>query len=92
MQDLSELVASAEAQVAAAEDLAALDAVRVAYLGKKGELTALMKTLGGLSAEERPKAGQAINQAKQALHATLEARRNALQGPVVRPLQPTAAG
>lgn len=79
MQDLSDLVASAEAKIAAAEDLAGLDAVRVAYLGKKGELTALMKTLGGLSAEERPKAGQAINQAKQALHASLEARREALQ-------------
>ena len=79
MQDLSGLVARAEADIAAAADLAALDAVRVAYLGKKGELTAQMKTLGRLPAEDRPAAGQAINEAKQALFGRLEARKTALQ-------------
>jgi phenylalanyl-tRNA synthetase alpha chain len=79
MQALSELIEQATAEIAAADDLAALDAVRVAYLGKKGELTARMKQLGTLSAEERPAAGQAINRAKQALHEALEVRRNALQ-------------
>ncbi len=79
MQDLSELISRASTDIANSADLAALDAVRVTYLGKKGELTALMKTLGSLSAEERPAAGQAINQAKQAVHAEIEARRHALQ-------------
>ena len=79
MQALSELIEQAEAEVAAANDLAALDAVRVAYLGKKGQLTARMKQLGALSPEERPTAGQAINRAKQALHKALEVRRSALQ-------------
>lgn len=79
MQALSELIERAEAEIASAEDLAALDAVRVAYLGKKGELTARMKALGTLSAEDRPAAGQEINRAKQALHGSLESRRTALQ-------------
>ncbi len=79
MQDLSELISRASTDIANSADLAALDAVRVTYLGKKGELTALMKTLGSLTAEERPAAGQAINQAKQAVHAEIEARRHALQ-------------
>ncbi len=78
MSDLTDLMQKAEAEVAAASDLAALDAVRVAYLGKKGALTAQMKTLGSLSASERPAAGQAINQAKQTLKEALDARREAL--------------
>ena len=64
MQSLSELVTQAESEIAAASDLVALDAVRVKYLGKKGELTARLKGLSGLSAEERPAAGQEINIAK----------------------------
>lgn len=79
MHDLSELISRASAEIAEATDLAALDAARVTYLGKKGELTALMKTLGQLSAEERPAAGQAINEAKQAVHAQIDARRHDLQ-------------
>ncbi len=79
MHDLSELISRASADIANSADLAALDSVRVTYLGKKGELTALMKMLGQLSAEERPAAGQAINEAKQTVHAEIEARRNALQ-------------
>ena len=79
MQDLSALIEAAEDAIASAVDLAALDAVRVTYLGKKGELTARMKTLGALSAEERPAAGQAINAAKQTVNAAINARREALQ-------------
>ena len=58
--------------------MAALDAVRVAYLGKKGELTAQLKNLGKLSAEERPAAGQAINRAKQQVQEWLETRKATL--------------
>ena len=79
MQTLSDLVTEAEAQIAAAEDLAALDSVRVAFLGKKGELTAQMKTLGSLPAEERPAAGQAINDAKRQLFASLETKKGHLE-------------
>jgi len=80
MQDeLDQLVAEAEEAVKAAGDLQALDQVRVAYLGKKGRLTERMKTLGKLSPEERPKAGQAINAAKQQVQQAIEARKAALE-------------
>ena len=63
MQELNDsltgLVERAQAEIERSEDLAALDSVRVAYLGKKGELTEQLKGLGKLSAEERPKAGAA---------------------------------
>ncbi len=58
--------------------MVALDAVRVAYLGKKGELTAQLKNLGQLPAEERPAAGQAINQVKAQIQELLETRKSAL--------------
>lgn len=79
MQDLEAIVAEALAAVTAANDLAALDQLRVTYLGKKGQITQQSKMLGKLSAEERPKAGQLINEAKQAVIAALEAKREALQ-------------
>jgi phenylalanyl-tRNA synthetase alpha chain len=60
--------------------LAGLDAVRVKYLGKKGELTLQLKQLGSLSAEERPAAGQQINRAKQAVQDAIQARRKDLEG------------
>lgn len=79
MQDLDGLIGAASAEIAAAPDLPALDAVRVRYLGKKGEITALLKGLSGLSAAERPAAGQAINQAKQAVQASINQRRENLE-------------
>ena len=79
MQALNELVDAATAEIDAAGELAALDGIRVEYLGKKGKLTELLKGLGKLSADERPAAGQAINTAKQAVQGQLNARREALE-------------
>jgi phenylalanyl-tRNA synthetase alpha chain len=79
MQSLSELLDQAASAIDAAADLAALDAVRVAYLGKKGELTTRLKSLSQLPAEERPAAGQAINKAKQDVQARLNSRREDLE-------------
>lgn len=79
MDHLPTLVSEARETIDAAEDMAALDDVRVRYLGKKGEITALLKGLGGLSAEERPAAGERINQAKQQLAKALDARRKFLK-------------
>jgi phenylalanyl-tRNA synthetase alpha chain len=62
-----------------AADLRALDDVRVAYLGKKGELTSLLKSLGQVDADERPKVGAKINEAKVALLEDLAARKNTLE-------------
>ena len=78
MQALSELILQAESEIDSADDLIALDAARVAYLGKKGLLTARMKGLGKLPPEDRPAAGQEINKAKQAVQAMFEARRTVL--------------
>ena len=79
MTSLSDLVSKAASAIDAAEDLAALDAVRVSYLGKKGEITARLKTLGQLPPDQRSAAGQEINQAKQAVQQHLNARREALE-------------
>jgi phenylalanyl-tRNA synthetase alpha chain len=78
VEDIGALLEAGRSEAAASETLAALDEVRVRYLGKKGRLTQLLKQLGGLPAAERPAAGQAINEAKRALQAVLEERREAL--------------
>ena len=79
MQALSELIEQAASEIDAAADIAALDIVRVAYLGKKGELTARLKSLGQLPADQRASAGQEINKAKQAVQSRLNERRDALE-------------
>jgi phenylalanyl-tRNA synthetase alpha chain len=79
MHSLDELLESAVSEVDAAADLVALDAVRVRFLGKKGELTARLKALGDLPVNERPAAGQAINRAKQALQSSISERREILE-------------
>ena len=78
--NLQEILSSAESAVAAAADERALDEVRVKFLGKKGELTALLKTLGSLDAQERPKAGAAINAAKEQVQEWIASRKNSLAG------------
>ena len=80
MQSLENIKAEASAAIEAASDIAALEELRVSYLGKKGALTGLLKNLGQLSAEERPKAGAEINTVKQQLNDQLNARKDSLQG------------
>ena len=79
MQHLKEIIVQAVEAVANATDLATLDTVRVEYLGKKGILTEQMKTLGKLPPAEKPKAGQAINLAKQEIQKVINDKRDALQ-------------
>ena len=76
---INTILTNAEQAIANANDLKDLDDARVHYLGKKGELTALLKGLGRLSKEERPKMGEAINQAKVDLQALIESRKEALE-------------
>ena len=77
-QDLDDLLEQASIAISQSSDMAALDAVRVAYLGKKGEITARLKNLGTLPADERPAAGQAINRIKGEIQERLESRRSSL--------------
>ena len=79
MADLTALTQEALAEVAACGDLAALDAVRVRWLGKKGVLTEQLKSLGALPAAERPAAGARINAAKEHVQAAIEARHALLE-------------
>ncbi|MFT5082020.1 MAG: phenylalanyl-tRNA synthetase alpha chain [Lentisphaeria bacterium] len=79
MENLSEITDEAIALVIHAEDLALLDKVRVDYLGKKGRLTALLKLLGKLSAEERPAAGAEINAAKGRVQDEINLRKSELE-------------
>jgi phenylalanyl-tRNA synthetase alpha chain len=76
---LAALQSAALDAIAAAADLAGLDQVRVRYLGKSGELTALLKQLGTLPADERPAAGQEINQAKVAVQDAIDRRKVVLE-------------
>jgi len=77
--DLPALTAQALVQIGACDSLAALDELRVHWLGKKGLLTEQLKGLGGLSAAERPAAGARINAAKTELQAAIDARRTELE-------------
>ena len=79
MENLEQLADQAKAAIETAQDVAALDSIRVEFLGKKGEITQLLKGLGKLSAEERPKAGAEINVVKQALQEKISEKKSALE-------------
>jgi phenylalanyl-tRNA synthetase alpha chain len=79
MPDITQLEQQILADVAAASDEAAIEAVRIAALGKSGSLTALLKTLGALPPEERKTQGPVINGLKDRVNAALNARREALK-------------
>src|SRR6201989_35808 len=79
MTDLSQLESQILADIAAAGDEAALETVRVAALGKKGSISALLSTLGKMSPEERKSEGAKINLAKDAITQALSARRELLK-------------
>jgi phenylalanyl-tRNA synthetase alpha chain len=78
LEELERIQKDAEAALAGVKDEATLELWRTQHLGRNSELTQSLKQLGGLSAEERPKAGQKANEVKQALEAALEARRIAM--------------
>jgi phenylalanyl-tRNA synthetase alpha chain len=78
MSDLMEICNQAESKIEASVDEAALDLVRVEFLGKKGRLTDLLKGLGKLSAEERPAAGAEINKAKQQVQQAIAEKKDTL--------------
>ncbi|HHM05000.1 MAG TPA: phenylalanine--tRNA ligase subunit alpha [Gammaproteobacteria bacterium] len=78
-EQLDQLLAELQRDLAGANDLGALEALRVKYLGKKGSVTVQLKQLGTLPPEERRAAGQLINDAKARVMALLEARRAVLE-------------
>ncbi|MGC8228697.1 phenylalanine--tRNA ligase subunit alpha [Pseudobacillus badius] len=78
-QQLKELQTEALAKVEAAADLKQLNDIRVAYLGKKGPITEVLKGMGKLSAEERPKMGALANEVRAAVSAAIEGKQSALE-------------
>ncbi len=79
IQDLERLEAEALERVAAAADLGALEAVRVRYLGRKGEVTACLKGMGRLGPDERPKVGQVANRVKSRIEQAVADRAEAVR-------------
>ena len=77
-EQLQALREASRALIVEATDMEALEALRVRYLGKKGELTAMLKQMGKLSAEERPVIGQLANEIRAELENELESRKAAL--------------
>ena len=80
MQDADRIVERALTEFRAAADPSSLENTKARFLGKNGELTALLKTLGALAPEERRSAGARINAAKERIEQALEARRAELAG------------
>jgi phenylalanyl-tRNA synthetase alpha chain len=78
MQELEQIIAEAQAAVATTATVADLEQAKARFLGKSGTLTALLKGLGKLTADERPKAGAAINAAKERVEALIVSRRDAI--------------
>ena len=78
-QQLHELESRTNHQISASENREALDKVRIGVLGKKGELTALLRGMGQLAADERPRIGQLVNAARERLESALEAHDTQLQ-------------
>jgi phenylalanyl-tRNA synthetase alpha chain len=80
MQEIvDKLLDEAKKATEAAGTIKELDDVRIRYLGKKGEVTLLLKGLGNLTPEERPAAGQAVNQARKEIEGFIAARKTAVQ-------------
>jgi phenylalanyl-tRNA synthetase alpha chain len=76
---INKIITDAKKSIASAIDLKALEDSRVLFLGKKGELTNLLKGLGKLSNEERPVMGEAINEAKVKIQNLIESRKEELE-------------
>ncbi|MHB1017710.1 MAG: phenylalanine--tRNA ligase subunit alpha [Coriobacteriia bacterium] len=77
--DLRAIESEALAAVEAASTLEDIENVRIGFLGKKGSLTAVLRGLGGLSAEERPEVGRVSNEVRRALETALEEKRSGLE-------------
>ena len=79
MESVNQILKQALAEITACEELSALDELRVRYLGKKGEVTALLKSLGSMEHEQRKAFGQAVNRTKGELAQAVNSRKLALE-------------
>ncbi len=77
--ELQTLQQEAQEEIAAVKNLENLEQVRINYLGKKGKLSQILRGMGKLSAEDRPRVGSLANEVKEALQSNLDNQRNALE-------------
>ena len=77
-EKLSKIMDEALSQIEASGELEKLNDIRVAFLGKKGELTSVLKGMKDVAPEDRPKVGQLVNEARTKIEAKLEERRKKL--------------
>ena len=77
-EQLEKIREEALGRIEASENLEALNDIRVAYLGKKGELTNLLKSMKDVAPEDRPKVGQMVNEVRAALEEKLEEEKTTL--------------
>ena len=78
-EKLAKIKSMAEEALESAKSAEALEELRIRFLGKKGELTSVMKGMGGLSAEERPVIGQLANEVRSKIESALEEKKAALE-------------
>ncbi|MGK2913628.1 MAG: phenylalanine--tRNA ligase subunit alpha [Porticoccaceae bacterium] len=83
MENTQVIAAQASAAISHAANVDELERARVHYLGKKGEVTLLLKSLGKLPADERPKVGAVINEVKAQIEALLDARKSVLESSAI---------
>ena len=83
MESVNQILEQALAEIQASDELSVLDDLRVHYLGKKGEITALLKSLGGMEPEQRKAFGQAINRAKGEVAQAVAERKKFLEDEVL---------
>ena len=83
---LQELAENARKRIEESEGLDKLNDVRVAYLGKKGELTAILKGMKDVAPEERPKVGQLVNETRAKIEELLEASKKDFEEKVREPI------
>jgi len=79
VNEITDLQTRALAEISASDDLQQLDDLRVRYLGKKGEVTAQLKSLGSMEPDQRRSFGQAVNAVRDALNQAITARRKDLE-------------
>lgn len=75
---LKKIMDNALAQIEESEQLDKLNDIKVSFLGKKGELTSLLKSMKDIAPEDRPKAGQMVNEARTKINEKLEAKKKNL--------------
>lgn len=81
---LAEILQAAKQDIANSEHLNALEEARVKFLGKKGELTSILKSMGSLSAEERPEMGKVVNEVRGEIEALLENTKETLKSKAIQ--------